>query len=101
MAPDLSAVSNSTMARPRAVTSAPAMASQSPTPRQPVHGPHISTALPPPGSPPHGTGDYGITSTAQGESTVAATTLMSSPTNRTRATASSSAADTFGSPSSA
>ncbi|CAI7676647.1 unnamed protein product [Penicillium palitans] len=66
MAPDLSAVSNSTMARPRAVTSAPAMASQSPTPRQPVHGPHISTALPPPGSPPHGTGDYGITSTAQG-----------------------------------
>lgn len=101
MAPDLSAVSNSTMARPRAVTSAPAMASQSPTPRQPVHGPHISTALPPPGSPPPGTGDYGITSTAQGKSTVAGTTLMSSPTNRIRAIASSSAADAFGSPSSA
>ncbi|KAJ5214197.1 hypothetical protein N7449_001366 [Penicillium cf. viridicatum] len=66
MAPDLSAVSNSTMVRPRAATSAPAMASQSPTPRQPVHGPHISTALPPPGSPPLGTGDYGISSTAQG-----------------------------------
>ncbi|KAJ5608031.1 hypothetical protein N7537_004650 [Penicillium hordei] len=66
MAPDLSAVSNSTMVRPRAATSAPAMASQSPTPRQPVHGSHISTALPPLGSPPLGTGDYGITSTAQG-----------------------------------
>ncbi|KAJ9487328.1 hypothetical protein VN97_g5995 [Penicillium thymicola] len=66
MAPDLGAVSSSTMSRPRAATSAPAMASQSPTPRQPVHGPHVSTALPPPGSPPLGTGDYGITSTAQG-----------------------------------
>ncbi|KAJ5867222.1 hypothetical protein N7534_001775 [Penicillium rubens] len=65
MAPDLSAVSNSTMARPRAATTAPAMASQSPTPRQPVHGPHTSATLPP-GSPPLGTGDYGITSTAQG-----------------------------------
>ncbi|KAF3029437.1 hypothetical protein E8E15_010124 [Penicillium rubens] len=65
MAPDLSAVSNSTMARPRAATTAPAMVSQSPTPRQPVHGPHTSATLPP-GSPPLGTGDYGITSTAQG-----------------------------------
>ncbi|OQE28100.1 hypothetical protein PENFLA_c005G01172 [Penicillium flavigenum] len=65
MAPDLSVVSNSTMARPRAATTAPAMASQSPTPRQPVHGPYTSATLPP-GSPPLGTGDYGITRTAQG-----------------------------------
>ena len=101
MAPDLSAVSNSITARPRAATSAPAMASQSPTPRQPVHGPHISTALPPPGSPPPGTGDYGITSTAQGKSAVAGVTLLGSSTNRTRAIASSSTADDFGSPSSA
>lgn len=78
MAPDLSAVSNSNMARHRAVTTAPAMESQSPTPRQPVHGPHTSAVLPPPGSPPPGTGDYGITSTAQGKSTVAGVTLMSS-----------------------
>ncbi|KGO40655.1 hypothetical protein PEX1_031940 [Penicillium expansum] len=66
MAPDLSAISTSTMGRPRATTSAPAMASQSLTPRQPAHGPHISAALPPPGSPPLGTGDNGITRTAQG-----------------------------------
>lgn len=78
MAPDLSAVSNSTMARPRAATTAPAMASQSPTPRQPVHGPHTSATLPP-GSPPLGTGDYGITSTAQGKSAVAGVTSMSIP----------------------
>lgn len=101
MAPDLSAISTSTMGRPRATTSAPAMASQSLTPRQPAHGPHISAALPPPGSPPLGTGDNGITRTAQGKSTVAGVTLMSSPTNETRAIASSSAADDFGSPSSA
>jgi Tfp pilus assembly protein FimV len=78
MAPDLSAVSNSTMARPRAATTAPAMVSQSPTPRQPVHGPHTSATLPP-GSPPLGTGDYGITSTAQGKSAVAGVTSMSIP----------------------
>ncbi|KAJ5787720.1 hypothetical protein N7457_002710 [Penicillium paradoxum] len=66
-APDLSAVSNSTMPRPRAATTGlPIMASQTPTPRQPVHGPHVSVALQSPGSPPLGTGDYGITSTAQG-----------------------------------
>ncbi|KAJ5502378.1 hypothetical protein N7463_005252 [Penicillium fimorum] len=65
MAPVLSATSHSNMSRPRAATTAPAMASQPSTPRQPVHGPHTSVALPPPGSPPLGTGDCGITRTAQ------------------------------------
>ncbi|KAI3109396.1 hypothetical protein CBS147333_5718 [Penicillium roqueforti] len=66
MAPDLSAASDSTMAQPPAATTAPAMASQAPTSRQSVHGSHTSVTLPPPGSPPLGTGDYGITRTAQG-----------------------------------
>ncbi|KAJ5373204.1 hypothetical protein N7517_005210 [Penicillium concentricum] len=66
MAPDLSATSHSNMSRPRAATTAPAMASQPPTPRQPVQGFHTSVAFPPPGSPPLGTGDYSITRTAQG-----------------------------------
>ncbi|KAG0157024.1 Protein vip1 [Penicillium digitatum] len=66
MASDVSAGSNSTMAQSRPTTSAPTMASQAPTPRQPVHGPHIFAALPPPGSPPLGTGDYRITRTVQG-----------------------------------
>ncbi|OQD98224.1 hypothetical protein PENVUL_c074G00292 [Penicillium vulpinum] len=66
MAPDLSADSNSNMSRPHAATTAPAMASQSPTPRQPTHSPHTAAAFLPPGSPPLGTGDYGITRTAQG-----------------------------------
>ncbi|KXG54069.1 uncharacterized protein PGRI_072130 [Penicillium griseofulvum] len=66
MPPDLSATANSNMSRPRAATTAPAMASQSSTPRQSVHAPHTSAVLPPPGSPPLGTGDYGITRTAQG-----------------------------------
>ncbi|EKV09380.1 hypothetical protein PDIG_30240 [Penicillium digitatum PHI26] len=65
MASDVSAGSNSTMAQSRPTTSAPTMASQAPTPRQPVHGPHIFAALPPPGSPPLGTGDYRITRTVQ------------------------------------
>ncbi|KAJ5881982.1 uncharacterized protein N7529_000654, partial [Penicillium soppii] len=57
-------LSSSNMSRPRAATTVlPAMASQSPTPRQPGQGPHTSIL---PGSPPLGTGDYGITSTAQG-----------------------------------
>ncbi|KAJ5194110.1 hypothetical protein N7491_001445 [Penicillium cf. griseofulvum] len=66
MAPDLSATANSNMSRPREATTAPAMASQSSTPRQLTHAPHTSTPLPPPGSPPLGMGDYGITRTAQG-----------------------------------
>ncbi|CAI7566208.1 unnamed protein product [Penicillium glandicola] len=66
MAPDLSAISNPIMPRPRAATTISAMTSQSPTPRQPVDGSHTSMVLPPPGSPPLGTGDYGITRTAQG-----------------------------------
>ncbi|KAJ5320162.1 hypothetical protein PENANT_c025G00054 [Penicillium antarcticum] len=67
MAPDLSTV-NPSGTRPRASTTVPPdMASQSPTPRQPVQGPHTTLhSLQNPGSPPLGTGDYGITSTAQG-----------------------------------
>lgn len=62
-APDLSA----SIQRPRAATTAlPSVTSQSPTPRQ--QGPNPLT-LQSPSSPPLGTlgtGDYGITSTAQG-----------------------------------
>ncbi|KAJ6154315.1 hypothetical protein N7485_012684 [Penicillium canescens] len=67
MAPDLSAA-NPSRTRPRASTTLPpVMASQSPTPRQPVQGPHTTLAsLQNPGSPPLGTGDYGVKSTAQG-----------------------------------
>ena len=101
MASDVSAGSNSTMAQSRPTTSAPTMASQAPTPRQPVHGPHIFAALPPPGSPPLGTGDYRITRTVQGKSLVAGVTLTSSSTNGTRTIAPSSAADAFGPPFSA
>ncbi|KAJ5747586.1 uncharacterized protein N7511_009282 [Penicillium nucicola] len=67
MTPDLSTVHLSGT-RPRASTTVPpVMASQSPTPRQPVQGPHTTLhSLQNPGSPPLGSGDYGITSTAQG-----------------------------------
>ncbi|KAJ5473889.1 hypothetical protein N7475_003455 [Penicillium sp. IBT 31633x] len=64
---DLMATSNSDMPRPRAATMGlPDTASQSPTPRQPVHDPRISASFQQPGSPPPGAGDYGIANAAQG-----------------------------------
>ncbi|KAJ5143866.1 uncharacterized protein N7515_002653 [Penicillium bovifimosum] len=65
---DLTPVSDSTMPRPRAATmGSSAIASQSPTPRQPVHGPYTSAGLQSPGSPPLDAREYGIPSTAQGQ----------------------------------
>ncbi|KAJ5542276.1 hypothetical protein N7535_004697 [Penicillium sp. DV-2018c] len=66
---NLTIETGSTMPRARAATMGPpAIASQSPTPRQPEHAPYTSAVLRSPGSPPFDAREYGITSmeTAQG-----------------------------------